>query len=123
MFADPQTVTVNLVARAMNRINQDKYAAEYRLLLSDREFRFNIRNTSYPDKKRGVTLNRHNVEIIETVFPIAPATTSYVRKAYMVVENQLGDTLTDPVKLASGLCNWLAANNDTNLTKLMNSES
>jgi len=123
MFADPQTVTVNAVARILSRINQDKYSSEYRLLLADREIRFNIRNTTYLDKKRVVTLNRHNIEIIETVFPVAPATTSIVRKAYMVVENQLGDTLTDPVNLASGLCSWLTATSNANLTKLMNSES
>jgi len=123
MFADPQTVTINAVARAMVRINQDKYSSEYRLLLADREFKFNIRNTTYLDKKRGVTLNRHNVELIETVFPVAPATISFVRKAYFVVENQLGDTLVDPVYDASGLCAWLTATSNANLTKLMNSES
>lgn len=123
MFADPQSITVNAVARALVKINQDKYSSEYRLLASDRETTFNIRNSTYLDKKRGVTINRHNVEVIETVFPVAPATTSSVRKAYMVIENQLGDTLTDPVYIAASLCGWLTASTNANLTKLMNSES
>jgi hypothetical protein len=67
-----------------------------------------------------VTIDRHNVELIHTVFPVAPATTSIVRKVYAVVENQQGDTLVDPRNTALGLFAYL---NSANIDKLMNFES
>jgi len=123
MFTDPQTVTINAVAKVLQKINQDKYSSEYLLRSSTEEYRLFIRNTSYLDKKRGVTIDRHNVELRHTVFPVAPATLSIIRKVYFVVENQQGDTLTDPVLEAAGLFVWATASTNANLTKLMNQES
>lgn len=123
MFADPQTLTVNAVAKILNKINQDGYSSEYLLRTSLDEYRLFIRNTSYLDKKRGVMIDRHNVEFRHTVFPVAPATLSTVRKTYVVIENQQGDTLADPTNVASALCAWLTASTNANITKLMNSES
>jgi hypothetical protein len=123
MFADPQTVTVNAVAKVLLKINQDKYSSEYLLRSATDEFRLHIRNSSYTDKKRGVVIDRHNVELIHTVFPVAPATLSTIRKVYTVIENQQGDTLTDPTNVAAGLYSWLVANTNANITKLMNLES
>nr|UJQ85141.1 MAG: hypothetical protein 2 [Leviviridae sp.] len=123
MFADPQTLTVNAVAKVLLKINQDKYSSEYLLRSATDEFRLHIRNSSYVDKKRGVTIDRHNVEFIHTVFPVAPATLSTVRKVYTVIENQQGDTLADPTYVASALYSWLTATSNANITKLMNLES
>jgi hypothetical protein len=93
MLADPAVVTINAVAKNLVRINQDKYSSEYYLRSATEEFRLNVRNNSYVDKKRGVTIDRHNVELINTLFPVAPATLSTTRKCYVVIENQQGDTL------------------------------
>lgn len=123
MFADPAVITINGVAKSLTRINQDKYSSEYLLRTATEEYRMNVRNTSYPDKKRNVTIDRHNVELIHTVFPVAPATLSTVRKTYTVIENQRGDTLTDPVLEAAGLAGYLTASSNANLAKLMNFES
>jgi len=123
MFADPQTLTVNAVAKVLNRIGTGQGSSEYLLRSSTEEFRLNIRNTSYTDKKRGVIIDRHNVEFVHTVFAVAPATLSSVRKSYVVIENQRGDTLTDPTYVASALCSWLVASTNANITKLMNYES
>jgi hypothetical protein len=120
MFADPSVVTVNAVAKNLVRVNQDDYGSEYRLRSATNEFKLFIRNTSYLDKKRGVTIDRHNVEFTETVFPVAPATTSFIRKQYVVIENQQGDTLTDPKNNALGLLAFLTG---ANIDKLMNTES
>lgn len=120
MFADPAVVTINAVAKNLVRINQDKYSSEYLLRTSTEEFRLNLRNTSYTDKKRGVTIDRHNAELIHTVFPVAPATLSSVRKTYAVIENQRGDTLADPRNVAAGLFAFLT---NANIDKLMNFES
>jgi len=123
MFADPAVLTVNAVAKNLVRINQDAYSSEYRLRSSTDEFRLNVRNTSYTDKKRGSRVDRHNIEFVQEVFPVAPATTSFIRKAYLVFENDVGDTLTDPVYVASALCAFLTASTNANLTKMTNSES
>jgi hypothetical protein len=120
MFADPAVITINSVAKNLVRINQDKYSSEYLLRTATEEFRLNVRNTSYADKKRGVTIDRHNCELIWTVFPVAPATTSVVRKTYAVIENQRGDTLIDPRDNAVGLFDFLTW---SNIDKLMNFES
>jgi hypothetical protein len=68
-------------------------------------------------------IDRHNVEFTETVFPVAPATLSTVRKTYIVLENQQGDTLADPTYDAAALFVWLTASTNANITKLMNFES
>lgn len=120
MFADPAVVTINAVAKNLVRIKQDDYSSEYLLRSTTDEYRLNLRNTSYYDKKRGVDVNRHNVEIIHTVFPVAPATLSTIRKTYAVIENQIGDTLTDPRNVALGLFAFLSS---ANIDKLMNFES
>jgi hypothetical protein len=120
MFADPAVVTINAVAKNLVRINQDAYSSEYLLRSATEEFRLNIRNTSYTDKGRGVAIDRHNVELIHTVFPVAPATLSTKRKVYAVIENQQGDTLVDPRNVSLGLFAFLTS---ANIDKLMNSES
>lgn len=123
MFADPAVVTVNAVAKNLVRINQDQYSSEYLLRSATDEFRLRIRNTTYADKRRGVDIDRHNCELIHTVFPVAPATLSTIRKVYTVVENQKGDTLTDPTNVAAGLFAFLTASTNANITKMMNFES
>jgi hypothetical protein len=120
MFADPSVVTINAVAKNLVRINQDKYSSEYLLRSSTEEFRLNIRNSSYADKKRGMTIDRHNVELIHTVFPVSPSTLATVRKTYTVIENQRGDTLVDPRNVALGLFAFLTS---AKIDQLMNFES
>lgn len=123
MFADPQTLTVNTVAKILPKIGQGDGTSEYLLRSTTDEYRLNIRNTTYTDKKRSVLVDRHNVEFVHTIFPVSPATLSTVRKTYLVMENQRGDTLADPVHVASAICAWLTATTNANLTKLVNYES
>jgi hypothetical protein len=121
MFADPLSVTVNSVAKALIRINQDRYSSEYLLRTATEEFRLKIRNTSRIDKKRGnIEVDRHNVELVHTVFPVAPSTRSFVRNAYAVFENERGDTLLDPAYIVVALSGFLT---QANALKLMNLES
>jgi thermostable 8-oxoguanine DNA glycosylase len=123
MFADPAVVTINAVAKNLVRINQDKYSSEYLLRSATGEHRLFIRNTTRFDKKRAVQVDRHNIELIETVFAVPTVSPSYERKIYVVVENQQGDTLTDPLNVALGLLAYLSASSGANITKMLNSES
>lgn len=124
-FPDPTVITINAIAKSLVRINSgDNYSSEYLLREALGEYRLNIRNTSRTDTRRGgVGIDRHNVELVHTLFPVAPSTTSIVRKIYVVIENQNGDTLVDPINEALGLFAYLTASSGANLTKMLNSES
>lgn len=122
-FADPAVITINGVGKNLVRINQDGYSSEYLLREALGEYRLKIRNTSRFDKKLGATIDRHNVEMTHTIFPVAPATLATTRKVYAVVENQVGDTLADPVLEAIGTLTYLTASSGANITKMLNSES
>jgi hypothetical protein len=122
-FTDPATITIAGSGKALVRVKTDEYSSEYLLRSATEEYRLNIRNTSYPDKKRGVTIDRHNAELVHTIFPVAPATLSTVRKSYVVIENQRGDTLTDPLNDAVGLLSFLTASSAANIAKMLNQES
>lgn len=123
MFADPQSITIGASPFSLNKINQDGYSSEYLYKTSTWEVRLNIRNTSYIDKKRGVRIERHNFEVVQTIYPVAPATLSSVRKAYFVVEAQQGDSQTDIKDVAVGLCSLLTATSAAAITKALNFES
>jgi hypothetical protein len=121
MFSDTVTVTINAIDKTMSRINQDKYSSEYLLRGTTDEFRLRIRHSEYTDKARGgAVVDRHNVELVQTVYPVAPATKSTIRKAYIVLENERGDGLNDPLNFDLGFAGFLSV---PNLTKLINWES
>lgn len=121
MFSDTITVTINAVAKVLTRINQDKYSSEYYLRSATDEFRMRIRHSSYSDKLRvGKVIDRHNVELIQTIFPVAPATIPTIRKAYVILENEASDGVTDPLNFDLGFAGFLSSGN---VTKLINWES
>lgn len=116
-FADPQSITVNAVAKSLVRINQDGYSSEYFLREATLEYGFRIRNTSF--LRAGVTIDRHNVEVTQTVYA-TPTVPSVTRKAYVVLENSRADTPADAINLLKALAGWLT---DANITKMVNRES
>lgn len=120
MFADPITVTINAVAKNLTRINSgDPYSSEYWLKESNTgDYRLKIRHSTYTGKD-GIIVDRHNVELVHTVYATAAAK-QIVRKVYAVFEAMRSDTVTDPVYVANGLFAFLTA---ANVTKLANLES
>lgn len=122
MFSETITITVNAQAKVLTRVNQDSYSSEYRLKETTGEFSLRIRNTAYLDRTRngGVNVDRHNVELIHTVYPVAPATIPIVRKSYLVFENDKPDALTDVSNFVVGFGGFITA---TNVTKMANWES
>lgn len=121
MFADTITITINAVPKTLTRVNQDGYSSEYLLRGSDDEFRLTIRNTSFVDKARGgKKVDRHTCQLIQTVFPVAPATVSTIRKAYVVLENEAADGVTLPLQFDLG---YMAFFTSANITKMLNWES
>lgn len=120
MFSDTISITVNAVAKVLTRINQDGYSSEYFLRETTAEYRLRLRNTSYVDKTREKRVDRHNVEFTQTIYPVAPAIVSTIRKVYNVFEIDQGDVIADGVHHAVGL---MAFSTNANLTKLANWES
>lgn len=121
-FADPAVVTINAVAKNIVRINQDGFGSTYRLRSALDDYTMIVKNTSYKDKKSGQMIDRHSVDLVHTVF--ATSTVPAIRRhVYTVIENQQGDTLTDPRDVAAGLLTFLTASSGANITKLMNFES
>lgn len=120
MFADTLTITINSVPKVLTRINQDGYSSEYYLKSATDDFRLKLRNSTYTDKSRGIKVDRHNIEFVHTVFPVAPSTTSTVRKYYSVLENDSVDVNADIGKFAAGIS---AFQTEANFLKLLNWES
>ena len=122
-FADTITITVNSVAKVLTRVNSgENYASEYRLRGTADEYRLRIRHSTYNDKsvRPGVLINRHNVELIHTVFPVAPSTIPTIRKTYVVLEESQSDDTTACLNFDVGFSGFLTSGN---ITKLLNYES
>jgi hypothetical protein len=121
MFADPLTITVNAVAKNLIRINQDGYSSEYLLKETTGEWRLRIRNTSRADKARGnKVVDRHNVELVHTLYPVAPAIYPTIRKDYRVFEMDVGDDAAYEAKIVAGLSAFIT---EANAAKMINFES
>lgn len=121
MFSDTITITINAVAKVLTRINQDGYSSEYLLRSAVDEFRLKLRNSEYKDKTRGnLRVARHNIELVQTIYPVSPATTPQIRKYYAVHENDYNGVIADDAKFAVGVVGFQT---EANLTKLLNFES
>lgn len=124
MFADPAVIAINAVNKSLARVSGPMNGtSEYLLRSATDEYRLVVRNTKRTDKSTGAKFDRHNIELTQTVFPVAPSETATIRKAYVVFENQEGDTLTDPTYVTNGILSFLTAGSNANITKLLNNES
>lgn len=121
MFADTLTITINSVAKVLTRVNTGQdFASEYRLRGTLDEFRLRIKHSSYTDKASGKVMNRHSVELVQTIYPVAPAVNSSIRKSYCVLEEPANDVVTDVLNYDLGFVGFFTS---PNLTKLLNYES
>lgn len=119
MFSDTITFTINSIAKDLSKINQDKYSSEYLLRETGSEYRARIRHSSFVDKARGVTVDRHNVELTQTIF--ATSTDPQInKKAYIVFENDSRDAATSSQKFVAGYAAFMT---EANVLKLVNWES
>jgi len=109
MFGDTITLTVNAVAKALKKINQDSYSSEYLLRETTGEYRLKIRHSSEKALLRGESMERHNVELSRTVFGVSPD------DGYTVV---VSTTLRNPQRIdgvevdqySDALADWIKAN-------------
>lgn len=121
MFADTITITINSVAKVLQRINDDAGSSRYRLREADGEFNLTLRQSSFKAKDRmNVTVERHSMDLTHTIYPVAPATKQTVRHYYQVLENEVQDTTAAVQNFGVGSAAFFTAGN---VLKLINGES
>lgn len=113
MFGD--SISYNLggaggTALTLKKINQDNYSAEYLYRTSTYEVRMKVRHTKESVKGEALPLDRHNVEVTQTVFATLTEP-EYVRQFYIVFRATPSDTEAEVVDVAEGLTEWLSAAN------------
>jgi len=85
------------------RINQDQYASEYLFRDATHMVQLRIRHSKVNDKKRNQSYDRHNVEIVRTIFATSTVA-EYVQKAYLVWETLPSDGAQ---AVAGALSSWM----------------
>jgi hypothetical protein len=122
MFVDPMILDINGNSAELNRINQDGYSSEYLDRRETEEFRLTVRNTTYsPKGNKVVVVERHNVQLIHTVFPVAPETRATTSKAYFVIESDQGKPRQNVANVAAALAAFVG--DPENVVKLLKFES
>lgn len=91
--ANTLTISVNAVNKVLKRINQDQYTTQYYLREATQEFTVNIRHSKESPQKDGTVFDRHNVELIQTVYATSSAP-AYTRVTYVVMRNTRTDDYT-----------------------------
>jgi hypothetical protein len=102
------------------KINQDGYSSEYLFRDTTGQYRAKIRHTTTKaTTARPVAYDRHNVEVVQTVFA-AGGVAEYERKFYFVIELKPGDT---SVALADAVADLAILTSNTFLKSLLAWES
>jgi uncharacterized linocin/CFP29 family protein len=70
-FGATITITVNAVAKVLNRINQDNYGSEYKLVTSTDLWKLLIRHSTDSPDSEGFTMLRHNMYLEHTTYATA----------------------------------------------------
>lgn len=105
-FGATLTITVNAVAKVLNRINQDNYGSEYALLEALEEYRVKIRHSKEAVEADGRYFDRHNVEVTHIIY--ATATEPEVKRVdYVVIRNRYNDDKTSAGYLLAGFIDYL----------------
>lgn len=115
MLANTLTLPLPSGNVIVTRINQDGYSSEYLKRTSTEQHRLLIRHTRVsPGAGRSEQYDRHNVELVHTVFAAADVP-QYDRKVYFVLECKPGDSA---INVADGLFDLAIATSDALLTQL-----
>jgi hypothetical protein len=105
-FGTTATLTINSVAKVLNRINQDNYGSEYFLRTSTDEYRMKVRHLKEAPQKDGRIFDRHNIEVTHTVY--ATSTTPQIITQFYLVGRVLSDAdLTEAGYLFAGVVDYL----------------
>jgi hypothetical protein len=124
MFADPLSMTVNGSAFALTRIKDDGYSSEYRYQESTWHMTLVIRNTpAQTFKATGVKTSSHTLEVTVVNYGTRSDGGDTTRVCRLQFNNQQGDSLTQNVALAIGLCTLASASSGAVVSKMLGMES
>lgn len=130
MFTDPLTLKVGATIAATSggtsvslpKINQDSYGSEYFAVAADglSEFRVRIRHSQESVKTGANKMQRHQLSVLQYVYPTAGVPLGRTREAYAILRIENGDTISSFTDLVKGLVDQLTAGN---ITKMVGWES
>lgn len=103
----------------VTRINQDSYGSEYRYQATSNHVTMKIRHSKVKATSTAVARDRHNVEIVKTIYA-TESTPEQIVKSYIVLENPAGYTDQD---FAKWLVNFISASTFAIVAPLLNWES
>lgn len=107
-FAATITLTINAVAKVLDRINQDNFGSLYRLRSDTELIVMKIRHSEDNTEGDGITMERHNVFVEHTVF--ATPITARTRCTYtMTIRGGNQQVLALSGNLAKAVGAWVAA--------------
>ncbi len=109
MFANTLTLTIDGVAKTLNRINQDNYGSEYLFRSATESIRMLIRHSV--DRPAGDVINRHNVYVEKIVYA-TPTTAERLFTLTFTVRERSGSDPVDLLKLAQGFYTLVATLDD-----------
>lgn len=117
MFPATITLTVNAIAKVLNRVNQDSYGSEYQLVDVLDSWNLKIRHTIDSIDADGLAMRRHNVFVEHVVYPTP--TTFMKKDTYTVtLRHDTGQAAVSVIDVAKAVNVWLAA--ATNLADVGN---
>lgn len=92
MFATTLTLTINSVAKVLNRVNQDNFGSTYRLVSADEKIEMKIRHSV--DSLPTGPVNRHNVYIEWVVYATPSTTEKYYSATFTLREREASSPAT-----------------------------
>jgi hypothetical protein len=119
-FANPLVISVNAVNKTLQKINQDNYGSEYYLREATQSFRVKIRHTTENAVTGSGKFQRHNVEITQTIFAVAPAVLDTVRTVYQVLRHGASDDAVQVGYLGASLSSLLVQARQEDLVAWVN---
>lgn len=122
MLGDTIILTVNAVAKAMNKINQDAYSAEYALFDTLEKWSLKVSHKKDKANSAGVVYSRHVIDFTQTVYAVAGVSPEKIRRNYSTFVCVDGDSVAEN-QLIAALNVYLAASSGANTIKMLNWES
>lgn len=114
MFGNTITLTIDSEPVVLNKVNQDNYSSEYLFRDSVEQYVLRIRHTRSLKAKANENRERHNAELVHTVY----ATSEHDQledKAYFVMDQVQS---RPSILLMLSLATWATASAGENLDKL-----
>jgi len=86
-FGATLTLTVNSIAKVLNRVNQDNYGSEYSLISATDSWNLKIRHSTDKVDADGVVMLRHNMYLEHITYPTS---TDLIKKESVTVTFRQG---------------------------------